>query len=176
MIRSRRPSALRTAPIARESPSAPRSALDLITTGVTVVTAMDAGSPIGMTIQSVCAVSFEPPIVLLCPGVASTTWPRIRAAGDLCINVLAHSQEHIAKRFATVGIERFAGVDWRPSAAAKSPVLAGVVSWIDCHIDQATRTGDHWLAVCSVVSMASTTERQPLAYFNRAFARLAAGA
>ena len=41
-----------------------RNALGSFTTGVTVVTAMSADGPIGMTVNSFASVSLDPPLVL----------------------------------------------------------------------------------------------------------------
>ena len=45
-----------------------------------------------MTIQAFCSLSLDPPLVLICPSLASTSWPRIDRRGVLCINVLGESR------------------------------------------------------------------------------------
>jgi len=54
-----------------------REVLGYMPTGVTLITAMSNGEPRGITAKSVTSVSLEPPMILVCPGRASTTWPSI---------------------------------------------------------------------------------------------------
>jgi hypothetical protein len=42
----------------------------------------------------------DPPLVLLCVSNTSSTWPRIRATGLFCINVLAAQQQQLSTKFA----------------------------------------------------------------------------
>ena len=56
--------------------------------GITVVTSVSGGVPVGMTCQSFASVSLDPPLVLFCPSRSSTAWPLIRRAGAFCVNVL----------------------------------------------------------------------------------------
>ena len=58
-----------------------RDVLGHFATGVTVVTSMSGGEPVGMTCQSFCSVSLSPPLVLFCPAKTSRAWPLMRQAG-----------------------------------------------------------------------------------------------
>ncbi|MGO9141696.1 MAG: flavin reductase family protein, partial [Streptosporangiaceae bacterium] len=84
-------------------------------TGITVITAVDDGEPVGFSCQSFAALSLEPPLVLFCPARASATWPRVRRAGYFCANVLAAGQQDLASRFGRSGPDKFAGVAWSPA-------------------------------------------------------------
>ena len=99
-----------------------RKVLGHFATGVTVITAMDGDEPTGMAANSFTSVSIEPPLVLFCAAKSSSTWPRIRAAGHFCVNILADDQEEICRLFATKGAERFKGVGWRTGDSG-APVL-----------------------------------------------------
>ena len=69
-----------------------RQTLGHFPTGVTVVTAISQGEPVGLAVGSFTSLSLEPPLVLFCPATTSSSWPRIREAGVFCVNVLA---EHV---------------------------------------------------------------------------------
>src|SRR3712207_5252978 len=112
-----------------------REVLGQYPTGVCALTAMGSdGRPAGLTVGSFTSVSLDPPLVGFLPDKRSTTWPKIRAAGHFCINVLSADQESVCRAFATKGGDKFADLTWR-SAGSGAPILDGVVAWIDCDLD-----------------------------------------
>lgn len=78
-----------------------REMISHLPTAVTVVTAYTSSGPMGMAAKSFASVSLNPPLVLFCPAHNSETWPALREAGTLCVNVLAGDQVHLCRRFAT---------------------------------------------------------------------------
>jgi 3-hydroxy-9,10-secoandrosta-1,3,5(10)-triene-9,17-dione monooxygenase reductase component len=146
-----------------------RTVLGHFATGVAVVTAISEGEPAGLTVQSFCSLSLDPPLILLCPGLSSTSWPRIEAAGQLCVNLLAEGQEEIARQFARSGTDKYAGLDWTPSADTGSPTLDGALAWIDCRIEATYPGGDHVIAVCRVLGLEARTDLRPLIFFQSGF-------
>ncbi|WP_327048462.1 flavin reductase family protein [Microbispora sp. NBC_01189] len=137
-------------------------------TGVTVITSLDEGRPVGFTCQAFSALSIEPPLVLLCPQKTSTTWPRIRRAGRLAVNVLSDRQREIGRRFARTGIDRFAGVEWHPSPSGL-PLLPDTLAWLECHVVEEIDAGDHSVVVASVDDLAAGPARHPLLFFQGRF-------
>jgi len=134
-----------------------RKVLGHVPTPVTVVTGCDAqGRPLGLTIGSFSSISRDPPLVGFFPGVSSASWPRMEAGGAFCVNVLAEGQDELCWRFAKEPAPdsdgRFEGVAWT-AAPTGSPVLPGVVAWIDCRIGSVTRVGDHWFVVGAVETL-----------------------
>src|SRR6266699_4419722 len=57
-----------------------RRVLGHFCTGVTVVTSVDGGAPVGFACQAFAALSLDPPLVLFCPSGTSSTWRRIERA------------------------------------------------------------------------------------------------
>ena len=86
-------------------------------TGVTVITALEEGVPVGFTCQSFASLSLDPPLVAAA-AKTSTSWPKMAAAGSFCINILEEHQEPLSRAFAESGADKFAGVAWsrRPAA------------------------------------------------------------
>ncbi|WP_324275067.1 flavin reductase family protein [Blastococcus brunescens] len=107
-----------------------REVLGHFASGVTVVTADTDDGPIGFTCQSFSSLSLDPPLIAFAPARTSRTWPRLREIGRFCVNVLAEGQDDVSQAFARSGADKFGEVSWTPSAHG-SPVLAGVVAWID---------------------------------------------
>ncbi|WP_037077381.1 flavin reductase family protein [Pseudonocardia spinosispora] len=153
------------------APAELRSVLGHFASGVSVVTASTGAGPVGMTLQSFCSLSLDPPMVLICPGQSSTSWPGIEGVGRLCVNVLAEGQGEVARQFARSGIDRYAGISWTPAPSTGSPVLTGALAWIDCEIDSVWPGGDHLLVCCRVLSLAADPDLSPLVFFRSDFVR-----
>ena len=148
-----------------------RQVLGHFPTGVTVVTASTDEGPVGLSVGSFTSVSLDPPLVAFCAGTSSTSYPRIEAAGQFCVNILAEDQEEIARVFADKGDDKFAGIGWRPSVVTGAPVINDVLAWIDCQIDAIHEAGDHWIVVGRVLDLEIGHEGGPLMFFRGGFGR-----
>jgi flavin reductase (DIM6/NTAB) family NADH-FMN oxidoreductase RutF len=141
-----------------------RRVLGHLPTGITVVTAQCDDGPTGMTANSVTSVSLDPPLILLCPAKASSTWPRIREAGRFCVNVMAGHHEETIRRFARRDVDRFAGSP--VTARAAGPGLGDAVAWIDCELQHEHDAGDHTIAVARVLGIEAAEDPTPLVFFR----------
>ena len=131
-----------------------RAVLGHFPTGVTIVTGMVAGEPVGFTIGSFTSVSLDPPLVGFLPMVDSDRWQQLRAADGFCVNVLAADQGAWCWQFAKSSIERpFEGVGWRPAPATGSPILDGVIAWMDCSYEQIVDAGDHHFVMGRILEL-----------------------
>lgn len=158
-------------------PITPRQFRDVLghfPTGVAVITAIgESGEPIGLAVGSFTSVSLDPPLVAFLPDRGSSTFPLIRDAGRLCVNVLAGSQEALCRTFAARGVDRFSGVDWRPAPHTGSPILAESVAWIDCELGAVHEAGDHYIVLCHVVGLDVQTPTLPLLFFQGGYGTFA---
>jgi len=155
-------------PEARAAARTFRDVLGCFASGITVVTTMSGGQPVGMTCQSFSSVSLEPPLVLFVPAKTSRAWPLIQRSGKFCVNVLAADQEHVSAQMATKGADKFAGVDWHPATATGSPVIEGSLAHLDCTIHQVHEAGDHYVVIGRVQHLETTSRdvSEPLLYFR----------
>jgi len=153
-------------------PATFRTVLGHFCSGVTIVTAVDRDEPVGLTCQSFTSVSLDPPLVLFVPAKAASSWPRIRAAGHFCANVLSEDQEALGRRFAIRGADKFAGAGWRPGPSG-APVLDGCLAYVDCAIEAVHDAGDHNIVVGRVLDLAVTGESSPLLFFRGGYGRFA---
>ena len=152
-------------------PAVMRDVLRHFASGVTVVTATTAAGPIGFTCQSFSSLSLDPPLVVIAPARTSTTWPRLREIGRFCVNVLAEGQDAVSQNFARSVRDKFAGVPWTPSEHG-SPVLAGIVAWIDGQLWAEYDGGDHTIAVARVLDLGAHPGRRPLLFHRGAYGLL----
>jgi 3-hydroxy-9,10-secoandrosta-1,3,5(10)-triene-9,17-dione monooxygenase reductase component len=155
----------REAPAVPVGPTVMREVLGHFVSGVVVVTAHGPDGPLGFTCQSFASLSLDPPLVNFSPARTSTTWPRIRRIGAFCVNVLAADHEHHSAGFARSGVDKFAGVTWRP-APSGAPVLTGVSAWLDCVLWAEYDGGDHTIAVGRVQDLGADPARLPLLFYR----------
>ena len=149
-----------------------RAVLGRFCTGVTVITAQELGTPLGFTCQAFSALSLNPPYVCCFPGRTSTTWPRIRDTSRFCVNILAADQEDICHSFAVSGPNKFTGVRWNESPNG-SPLLHGVIAWIDCLLEREVDGGDHTIAIARITNLSAPRDTSPLLFYRSTFNQIA---
>ena len=144
-----------------------RNVLGQFCTGVTIITTVDDGSPVGFACQSFAALSLEPPLVLFCPTKASRSWAAIERSGRFCVNVLAEEQQDTCARFGSREPDKFAGIDWTPSPLG-SPILTGSLAHIDCTVESVHDGGDHWVVFGRVDSLSEARDdkERPLLFYR----------
>ena len=143
--------------------------------GVTVVTALGGdGLPRGFTATAVCSVSLVPPLVLVCVGRNASTPGAIREAGRYALNFLRSGDAATADRFAGSKGTKFQGIEWA-GAPGGSPLLPGVLAWVECDVERDVEAGDHTIFIGRVtaadIEMAS---EPPLVHFGGRYHTVAA--
>ena len=122
----------------------------MFATGVTIVTARNAaGELVGLTASSFNSVSLEPRWCCGACRTAPAACPRLPMAPHYAIHVLAADQKALAERFATRGIDRWAGVEHRPGING-APLLAGAAATFECFNRSQYKEGDHTIFVGEV--------------------------
>ena len=150
-----------------------RDAMSQFCTGVVIVTGVHDGSMAGFAAQSFVSLSLEPPLIAVCPGKTSTSWPKLKEAGHFCINVLGEDQRQVSDLFAQRG--QVADMGWHP-AVSGSPILDGVLAYVDCALAAEHDAGDHTIAVGRVLDIDILDgERAPLLFFRGGYGHFAAG-
>ncbi|NIJ08759.1 flavin reductase (DIM6/NTAB) family NADH-FMN oxidoreductase RutF [Sphingomonas vulcanisoli] len=145
-------------------PATFRHVLGHYPTGVCVVTAREAdGCQIGMTVGSFTSVSLDPPLVGFLPSARSHRWARISSVGKFCVNVLAHDQVLISRALAAAGELDDLSTG---SSPAGSPILEGVVAWIDCDLHGTHPAGDHIFVTGLVRAMEVERPHGPLLFLQ----------
>jgi 3-hydroxy-9,10-secoandrosta-1,3,5(10)-triene-9,17-dione monooxygenase reductase component len=160
-------------PPAVVDPRVMRDVLGHFVSGVTVVTASGSDGPVGFTCQSFSSLSLDPPLVAFAPARTSRTWPRLREAGRFCVNVLAEEQSGLSRQFARSGADKYTGVSWAPSPHG-SPMLDGVVAWIDSELWAEYDGGDHTIVVARVLDLGADASHTPLLFHRGAYGLQAA--
>lgn len=148
-----------------------RNAFGSFMTGVTVVTTYSTeGVPVGFTANSFTSVSLEPPLVLVCPSKALTSFDAFNRCEHFTVNVLAEDQEDISNVFARPVDDRFACVEWADDAVG-CPLFSGVAASFSCSVHNRVDAGDHMLLLGRVEAF-DAHDKQGLGYARGGYFRL----
>lgn len=140
-------------------------------TGVTVITTMNKeGRPFGLTANAFTSLSLNPPLVLICIDKGVQCYSCFEESKIFAVNVLSESQEELSRRFASRGIEKFAGVNWHKSKQGVA-LLNGAMGYIECKVVHSYEGGDHTIFVGQIVDAAASGDR-PLVFFKGKYRRL----
>jgi len=146
-----------------------RNALGMFATGITVVTTRTpAGEPIGLTANSFNSVSLDPPLVLWSLSRSASSMAALAAGCHYAINVLAADQQALAERFASRGVDRWAGVAFTDGAQG-APLLTGAVATFECFNRSQYAEGDHVIFVGQVERCSHNPDASPLLYHGGRF-------
>ncbi len=146
-----------------------RAALGMFATGVTIVTARAAnGKLVGLTANSFNSVSLNPPLVLWSLAHAAASMAVFSTGSHYAINVLAADQQALAQRFATKGVDRWAGGD-HSEGLAGAPLLAGAAATFECFNRSRYEEGDHVIFVGEVERCTHRADASPLLFHGGRF-------
>jgi flavin reductase (NADH)/flavin reductase/chlorophenol-4-monooxygenase component 1 len=152
-----------------------REALSRVASSVSIVTTDGAHGIAGFTCSAVCAVTDEPPTILVCVNRKSAANAIIKANGVLCVSSLGADQVALSQMFAGVGRipmqERFGGSHWG-SLATGSPYCKASRVALDCRIAEVRELGTHSIFFAEVLSTAHAAEKEPLLYCSRSYATI----
>jgi flavin reductase (DIM6/NTAB) family NADH-FMN oxidoreductase RutF len=148
-----------------------RRACGLFATGVAVLTTRaEDGTPHGLTINSFCSLSLNPPLVMVAIDRICTFLNHFESSGFYAVNILREEQIDLSNQFAQLPEGRFTGVTWREGTTG-SPIIAGVLGVIECNTMNVMNAGDHRALLGEVVSV-EMGEGRPLVFFNREYTKL----
>lgn len=151
-----------------------RDTMSQFCTGVVIATGAPDGVPAGFAAQSFVSISLDPPLIALSPAKSSSSWPKLRAAGSLCINILSEKQQTLCNHFARSGGDKFADVVWHAGRNG-APRLEGVIAHIECELRDEVEAGDHTIAIAEVGHIERTFDGAgPLLFFQGGYGGFAA--
>lgn len=143
-----------------------RTALSQFATGITIITATGpAGRRVGVTANSFNSVSLTPPLVLWSLAHKSGSFDAFAGCTHFAVNVLAASQEDLARHFAQHAADKFAGIDLITGLGG-CLLLPGALAQFECRNRSRYPEGDHTIFVGEVERFACTGG-SPLIYQGR---------
>jgi flavin reductase (DIM6/NTAB) family NADH-FMN oxidoreductase RutF len=148
-----------------------RAVFGAFPTGVTTVAGLVDGEPIGLAASSFTTVSLDPPLVSVCVGAGSSSWPYLAGLPRIGISVLAEHHEEVSRAMTRAQSERFAGVPWRATDDG-AVLLSEAVAWLDCSIYAEYPAGDHTIIVLAVHDVDADHTASPLVFHGSAYRTL----
>jgi flavin reductase (DIM6/NTAB) family NADH-FMN oxidoreductase RutF len=152
-----------------------RHAFRQLATTVAVLTLIGRdGRPRGMTVTSMCGLSVEPPMLLVCIDRATRTHGDLMATDWFGVDVLAEEQHAIAARCAKTGTDKVLQPEWLIEQTLRGvPHIAGSVVRLGCTIDTIHPASTHDIVVGRVRTIdVDLDPAAPLLYHDGAFGRL----
>jgi flavin reductase len=146
-----------------------RSALGAFATGVTVITTGGEEHAYGMTANAFSSVSLDPPLVLVCAKIGAEGSKHIDRNGCFAVNILAVDQEPLSRYFSSKdrprGRDAFRDVPHR-TEVTPSPILEGVVAYLDCRLHETHTAGDHEIFIGEVLALRTNPDISPLLFYG----------
>jgi flavin reductase (DIM6/NTAB) family NADH-FMN oxidoreductase RutF len=161
-----RPAAARTAPIFLDEF---RETMSRVPSPVTVVTTLGESGPHGTTVSAFCSLSAEPPLVLVALDRSSDLLALLTETRRFGVNLLAATQEELARACAEKGPEKFKDVPWYFDA--NLPRIEGAAAWLSCEVAEFLEGGDHVIVV-GLVTDCGKGESEAIVYHRRRFLEL----
>ena len=140
-----------------------RRAFSVYPTGVVALAARIGGVPVGMAVNSFTSISLDPALVAVSAARTSRTWPRLAAAPELGMSVLAVDHEPLSRQLASREGDRFGGHRWQttPSGAI---LLEGATLWMTCRPHSRFDGGDHEIALYEIQDVSVFDDIEPLVF------------
>ncbi|CBJ82717.1 putative oxidoreductase component with FMN-binding split barrel domain [Xenorhabdus bovienii str. Jollieti] len=149
-----------------------RNAMASLSAAVNIITTDGPAGQCGITATAVCSVTDTPPTLMVCINRNSAMNPIFQENGRLCVNILNHEQELIARHFAGMtGVsmeERFGWNIWKTGALGQ-PMLKETLANLEGSIEQVQEIGTHYVYLVEVKQIAVKEEGHGLIYFKRDF-------
>jgi flavin reductase (DIM6/NTAB) family NADH-FMN oxidoreductase RutF len=150
-----------------------REVLSQLATGVSILTVKYGSLCHGITVNSFCSLSLEPPLILVCIREDSFCLNLIEKGRTFGINILDETGEDLSRQFASRTASKFTNVSYRLSREG-IPILNTALATIECRLVNRYPGGDHSIIVGEVLNAEVDHYSQPLVYFRRGYTRLSA--
>ncbi|MBA3245172.1 MAG: flavin reductase family protein [Actinobacteria bacterium] len=147
------------------------SIMSAFPTGVAIVTTLDEeGRPRGLTTNAICAVSAEPPLLLVCVDRTSRTLAALRHAKRFVVNFMSDGGAELCALFASKAEDKFADVRWEPGLGGVPCLTEDALAFAECLTEQELEAGDHLILIGLVeAGSAPDPARVPILYFRRSY-------
>lgn len=135
------------------APDSFRNLMSTFPSGVAVVTTVGReGRPFGMTVSSLCSLSLEPALLLVCLRSGSETLAEVALRGAFAVNLLHLGGREAAVLFSSPTPSRFASISWDATPVWSLPALPGHAhTTMECALDDVATAGDHAMVIGRVV-------------------------
>jgi flavin reductase (DIM6/NTAB) family NADH-FMN oxidoreductase RutF/pimeloyl-ACP methyl ester carboxylesterase len=147
-------------------PTMLRKAFGCFATGVTILTTIAKdGRPVGLTANSFCSVSLDPPLLLFCIDRRAGSLPAFEECDSFAVNILPTEQQDLSNAFVKKGVDRFADRGWE-TWEASVPIVQDAMAMFECDKHQVLDGGDHRIFIGMVRHVWFDPSKNPLLFFQ----------
>jgi flavin reductase (DIM6/NTAB) family NADH-FMN oxidoreductase RutF len=145
-----------------------RDVLGRFVTGITVVTTVHKGEVYGMTANSFCSVSLDPPLVSVAADHGTVWHEKVSRSRRYGVSVLSAAQGSISNHFAGKPQEGLGDpFVWRDDM----PLIEGAIAHLVCRVVDPHPAGDHTLHIGKVEYM-DYGDGDPLIFYTGSYEKL----
>ncbi len=149
-----------------------RAGMAQLTGAVNIIATRNGKIKSGLTASAVCSFSAEPPRLLACVNFNGNSFQHIAQSRCMSVNVLAQSQEELAKRFADMSGDKnedhFKYGKWIELVTG-APVLEEALAGFDCAVEEMLVAHTHAVIIGEIKDVIVNDGLRPLLYSRRAF-------
>ncbi len=145
-----------------------RKVLGRFASGITVITAVEAGETRGMTANAFVSVSLEPPLVLISVDRRARMNEALAAGRRYGVSILSEDQEVLSRHFAGQPQE---GREVPFIVRDGIPVIEGAVACMVCDVVDIHPAGDHILYIGEVKDL-DYRDDTPLVFYTGSYRNL----
>jgi flavin reductase (DIM6/NTAB) family NADH-FMN oxidoreductase RutF len=147
-----------------------RNAFGRFATGITVVTTVHEGEIYGMTANSFCSVSLDPPLVLIAADHGTVWHEKVSQSRRYGVSVLSAEQGDLSNHFAGRPQE---GLEIPFVWKNDMPLLDGAIAHLVCRVVDSHPAGDHTLHIGQVEYL-DYRDGDPLLFYTGTYEKLEA--
>ncbi len=149
-----------------------KNCMGCFASGVTVVSVLDDdGNPHGLTVSSFTSLSLSPPLVTFNIDKLCYNYQLLSKAEHFTVNILHEDQIEISRQFASTYKKKFKNIKYI-LGETKTPILEGVIAYIECESEHIYDGGDHSIFVGRVVNLNNEEGGQPLLYYKGKYSKI----
>jgi len=145
-----------------------KQAMSRFPSGVVIVTTINPdGKKYGFTASAFSSLSLDPPLILVCLANSADCYNSFVTSDKFAVNVIGHQQHELAFKFATKGIEKFDGDEFKDGDSGL-PIISNCIISLECITKHTYPGGDHEILV-GEVQHAKVNEGNPTIWYEGSF-------
>jgi len=152
-----------------------RKAMRELAGAISVITVGNGNNRTGFVATSVSSFSAEPPRIILCISLTSSSWAVLSESNRFGVSFIREGAQGIASRFAGFGgikgVERYSGADWIDLPSGTQVLKDALVS-IDCSVEESLQRHDHAIVIGIVNSIRVCDHGSPLLWFKSKYYKM----
>ncbi len=154
-----------------------RDAMRAFVGNVSVITVGSGEAASGLVVTSAISLSAEPPLLLACVNLTSSSMPLLRDEGRFGWSSLGAAHQPVAERFSgfggVKGAARYEGAEWE-TAVTGARLLKGAPTAFDCTVEEMIDRATHTILIGRVQAIRKTPDAGGLIYWNGGYRSLSA--